>query len=91
MRPILDAGGNLAFRRTIGLQLVRDKTFLREWAKPGGRRVRVRFRNKAGPIMDVNIFVETTFEDGDTKRRNIGRLHRASDEFCSAESPTSDA
>lgn len=33
--------------------------------------------------MDVNIFVETTFDDGETKRRNIGRLRRAPDEFGS--------
>jgi len=33
--------------------------------------------------MDVSIFVETTFEDGDTKSRNIGRLRRAPDEFGS--------
>ncbi|AUR01598.1 hypothetical protein PhaeoP88_04286 (plasmid) [Phaeobacter inhibens] len=29
--------------------------------------------------MDVRIVVETTFEDGETQRRNIGRLCRASD------------
>jgi hypothetical protein len=33
--------------------------------------------------MDVSIFVETTFDDGETKRRNIGRLRRAPDEFGS--------
>lgn len=33
--------------------------------------------------MDVSIFVETTFDDGETKRRNICRLRRASDEFDS--------
>lgn len=33
--------------------------------------------------MDLNIFVETTFEDGETKRSNIGRLRRAPDEFGS--------
>jgi len=33
--------------------------------------------------MDVSIFVETTFDDGETKRRNIGRLRRARDEFDS--------
>jgi hypothetical protein len=33
--------------------------------------------------MDVSIFVETTFDDGETKRRVIGRLRRAPDEFCS--------
>ena len=33
--------------------------------------------------MDVSIFVETTLEDGETKRRNIARLNRAPDEFCS--------
>ena len=33
--------------------------------------------------MDVSIFVETTFDDGETKRRNIGRLRRAADEFGS--------
>lgn len=31
--------------------------------------------------MEVSIFVETTFDDGETKRRNIGRLRRAPDEF----------
>ena len=29
--------------------------------------------------MDVRIVVETTFEDGETQRRNIGRLCRAPD------------
>jgi hypothetical protein len=43
----------------------------------------VRFRNKAGPTMDISIFVETTFDDGETKGRNIGRLRRAPDEFGS--------
>ncbi|MGR3607320.1 MAG: ISKra4 family transposase, partial [Sulfitobacter sp.] len=33
--------------------------------------------------MEVNIFVETTFDDGETKKRNIGRLRRAPDEFGS--------
>ena len=33
--------------------------------------------------MDVSIFIETTFDDGETKRRNIGRLRRAPDEFGS--------
>lgn len=33
--------------------------------------------------MDVSIFVETTFDDGETKRRNIGRLRRAPVEFGS--------
>lgn len=33
--------------------------------------------------MDVSIFVETTFDDGETKRRNFVRLHRAPDEFGS--------
>ena len=31
--------------------------------------------------MDVSIFVETTFDDGETRRRNIGRLRRAPDEL----------
>lgn len=31
--------------------------------------------------MDVSIFVETTCDDGETKRRNIGRFRRAPDEF----------
>lgn len=31
--------------------------------------------------MDVSIFVETTFHDGETRRRNIGRLRRAPDEL----------
>jgi hypothetical protein len=31
--------------------------------------------------MDVSIFIETTFDDGETKRRNIGRLRRAPDEL----------
>ncbi len=33
--------------------------------------------------MDVSIFVETTYDDGETKRRKIGRLRRAPDEFGS--------
>jgi hypothetical protein len=33
--------------------------------------------------MEVSIFVETTFDDGETKKRNIGRLRRAPDEFGS--------
>ncbi|MDD7973549.1 hypothetical protein, partial [Roseinatronobacter alkalisoli] len=33
--------------------------------------------------MDVSIFVETTFGDGETKRHSIGRLRRAPDEFGS--------
>lgn len=33
--------------------------------------------------MDVCIFVETTFENGETKRSNIGRLRRAPNEFGS--------
>lgn len=33
--------------------------------------------------MDASFFVETTFDDGETKRRNIGRLRRAPDEFGS--------
>ena len=33
--------------------------------------------------MDVSIFVETTFDDGETTRRNIGRLRREPDEFGS--------
>ncbi len=33
--------------------------------------------------MDVSFFVETTFDDGETKTRNIGRLRRAPDEFGS--------
>ncbi len=33
--------------------------------------------------MDVNIFVETTCDKGETKRRNIGRHRRAPDEFGS--------
>lgn len=33
--------------------------------------------------MDVSIFVETTFDDGETKRRNLGRLRRTPDEFGS--------
>jgi hypothetical protein len=33
--------------------------------------------------MDVRIVVETTFEDGETKRRNIGRLCRAPDKLGS--------
>ena len=31
--------------------------------------------------MDVSIFVETTFDDGETRRRNIVRLGRAPDDF----------
>ncbi len=31
--------------------------------------------------MDVRIFVETTFDDGKTRRFNIGRLRRAPDEL----------
>lgn len=31
--------------------------------------------------MDVSIFVETTFDDGETRRCNIGRLHCAPDEL----------
>ena len=31
--------------------------------------------------MDVSIFVVTTFNDGETRRRNIGRLRRAPDEL----------
>ena len=31
--------------------------------------------------MDVRIFIETTFDDGEPKRRNIGRLRRAPDDF----------
>ena len=33
--------------------------------------------------MDASIFVETTFVDGETKRRNIRRLRPAADEFGS--------
>jgi hypothetical protein len=33
--------------------------------------------------MDVSIFVETTFDDGEIRRRKIGRLRRAPDEFGS--------
>ena len=33
--------------------------------------------------MNVSIFFETTFDGGETKRRNIGRLRRAPDEFGS--------
>jgi hypothetical protein len=33
--------------------------------------------------MDISIFVETTFDDGETKRLNIGRLRRVPDEFAS--------
>ncbi|MGC1489323.1 MAG: ISKra4 family transposase [Albidovulum sp.] len=31
--------------------------------------------------MDVSIFVETAFDNGETRRRNIGRLRRAPDEL----------
>ncbi len=31
--------------------------------------------------MDVSVFVETTFDNGETRRRNIGRLRRAPDEL----------
>lgn len=31
--------------------------------------------------MDVSIFVQTTFDDGETRRRNIGWLRRAPDEL----------
>lgn len=31
--------------------------------------------------MDVSIFVATTFDNGETRRRNIGLLRRAPDEF----------
>ncbi len=31
--------------------------------------------------MDVRIIVETTFDDGKTRRFNIGRLRRAPDEL----------
>lgn len=33
--------------------------------------------------MDISIFVETTFDNGEIKRRNIGRLRRVTDEFDS--------
>lgn len=33
--------------------------------------------------MDVSTFVKTTFDEGETRRRNIGRLRRAPDEFGS--------
>lgn len=33
--------------------------------------------------MDVDIFVESTFDDRETKKRNIGRLRRVPDEFGS--------
>ncbi|EAQ25917.1 hypothetical protein ROS217_06209 [Roseovarius sp. 217] len=33
--------------------------------------------------MDVSILVETTFDDGETRRRSIGRLRRPYDEFAS--------
>jgi len=39
------------------------------------------FQNEPGPTMDVSIFVETTFDSGETRRRNIGRLGRAPDEL----------
>ena len=55
----------------------------RKWAKLGGRIGRLRLRSKAGPTMDVSILVETTFEDGETKRSNIVRLRRAPDKFAS--------
>jgi hypothetical protein len=31
--------------------------------------------------MDVSIFIETTFDDGETPRRNIGRLRRVPHEL----------
>ncbi len=30
--------------------------------------------------MDVRIMVETTFEDGETRTRDIGHIHRSHDE-----------
>ncbi len=37
------------------------------------------FSNGTGPAMDVQIFVETTFDDGSTQRREIARLDRTPD------------
>ena len=40
------------------------------------------FSNEAGPTMDVQILVETTFDDGSTQRREIARLDRPPDNWA---------
>lgn len=48
---------------------------VREWANPGGVYVYWWFIQK-GTAMEVKIIVETTFENGTTKRHQLGRLSR---------------
>jgi hypothetical protein len=52
-----------------------DDTSRREWEKFGGVCVCWWF-NERGTAMDVRITVETTFENGTTKTRRLGRLSR---------------
>ena len=55
--------------------------FCGEWAKLGGRRGRVRVSEQGGTHHGCKYFVEATFDNGESRRRTIGRFRREPNEF----------